>query len=180
MNEFFTSDWHLFHENIIKYCNRPIKNDAQMQQHMVYKHNEIVDKKDLVWNLGDITLLSADYIGKIRRSVNKFNGEKHLVLGNHDKWRAVKYEDAGFSTIHTAMWFKRDGLTFYLVHDPAKYTVIQNNPKAVVLCGHVHQLFKHLLPEKRIINVGVDSWDFEPVSYNTIVELLKEHNVMET
>lgn len=178
MSEFFTADWHLFHHNIIKYCNRPIKSDPQMQQHMVYKHNKLVGKEDLVWNLGDVTLLSSEYVGRIRKSVNKFNGEKHLILGNHDEWKAQRYEDAGFSTVHTVMWFERDGFTFYLVHDPAKYTVIQNNPKAIMLCGHIHQLFQHLLPDKRIINVGVDAWDFEPVSYSTIVSLLKGHSIM--
>lgn len=178
MSEFFTSDWHLFHHNIIKYCNRPLKNDIQMQQHMVYKHNELVGKEDLVWNLGDVTLLPPEYVGKVRKSVNKFNGKKHLILGNHDRWRATKYEDVGFTTVHTAMWFKRDGITFYLMHDPATYTVIQNDSTSVLLCGHIHQLFQHLLPRRRIINVGVDAWDFEPVSYDKIVDLLKKHKIM--
>jgi calcineurin-like phosphoesterase family protein len=75
------------------------------------------------------------------------------------------------------MWFERDGIKFYLAHDPAIYTVIQNDPNTVLLCGHVHQLFQHLLPDKRVINVGVDAWNFKPVSYNTILNLLKRYNI---
>lgn len=174
---FFTADWHLFHNNIIKYCNRPIKNIMQMQQHMIYEHNQVVKPESTVWHLGDVTLLSAEFVGRTRKWVNKFNGTKHLVLGNHDIWGATKYERAGFSTIHTAMWFERDGIKFYLAHDPAIYTVIQNDPNTVLLCGHVHQLFQHLLPDKRVINVGVDAWNFKPVSYNTILNLLKRYNI---
>lgn len=177
MSEFFTADWHLFHNNIIKYCNRPIKDLMQMQQRMIYTHNKIVGKEDVVWNLGDVTMLSSEHIGRVRKWVTKFNGIKHLILGNHDSWKAHKYEKAGFLTTHTAMWFERNGLTFYLMHDPATYTMIQNDPKAVLLCGHIHQLFQHLLPDKRIINVGVDAWDFEPVSYEKILILLKEYNI---
>ena len=177
---FFTADWHLFHSKIIEYCNRPIKNIIQMQQHMVYKHNQIVKPEDTVWHLGDVSLLSTEFVGKLRKWVNKFNGTKHLVLGNHDRWKATKYERVGFSTVHTAMWLKYDNMTFYLMHDPAKYTIIQNDPKAVLLCGHIHQLFKHLLPDKRIINVGVDAWNFEPVSYDTILNLLEEHHIYHT
>lgn len=172
---FFTADWHLFHHNIIKYCNRPFKDIIQMQQRMVYKHNQVVEPKDTVWHLGDVSLLSSEFTGRIRKWVNKFNGTKHLVLGNHDKWRATIYENVGFSTIHTVMWFERDGIKFYLAHDPATYTTIQNDPNTVLLCGHIHQLFQHLLPEKRIINVGVDVWNFEPVSYNTILDLLRQY-----
>ena len=178
MEEFFTADWHLFHKNTIGYCNRPIKSIIQMQQRMIYEHNQVVGEDDVVWNLGDVTMLSAEYTGKVGKEVNKFNGTKHLVLGNHDSWKPTSYENAGFSTIHTATWFERDGLTFYLVHDPAKYTTIQNDPKSILLCGHIHQLFQHLLPDKRVINVGVDVWNFKPISYNIILDLLKKYNIV--
>lgn len=172
MSEFFTADWHLFHNNIIEYCNRPFKGVKDMHQHMLKKHNAQVEPEDTVWHLGDVSMLASEFVGKVRKSVDKFNGIKHLVLGNHDRWRATLYEDAGFLTVHTVMWFERDGFKFYLAHDPAIYTAIQNEKNSVLLCGHIHQLFQHLLPEKRVINVGVDVWNFEPVSYETILSLL--------
>jgi calcineurin-like phosphoesterase family protein len=65
-----------------------------------------------------------------------------------------------------------------MMHDPSTYIVIEKNPKAILLCGHIHSLFKHLLPEKRIINVGVDAWDMKPVSFDQILELLNSYNIL--
>ena len=74
------------------------------------------------------------------------------------------------------MWFTVGGLNLVLVHDPAAYTVIENGPiKQYMLCGHIHGLFKHLLPQKRIINVVVDVWDYKPVSVDEIIKLIKEN-----
>ena len=176
-NTYFCADWHLFHFNIIEYTNRPYKTIEQMHTGMQSMHNDVVSPKDEVWNLGDVSMLSSEYVGKVRKEVNKFNGTKHLVIGNHDEWRASSYENAGFWTAHTAFWFPYKEFTFYLMHDPAKYTILENDPKAIMLCGHIHNLFKHLLPEKRIINVGVDVWDFIPVSFDQILSLLRENGM---
>lgn len=179
MTTYLTSDWHLFHFNILEYTNRPYKNIKDMHKSLQDKHNEIVKDTDEVWNLGDITMLSSEHVGKVKKEIMKFNGIKHLIIGNHDEWRPSSYEKAGFWTIHTAFWFQYGEFTFYLVHDPAKYTIIENNPKAIMLCGHVHNLFKHLLPEKRIINVGIDIWK-RPVSFKEIIELLEKHDIIKS
>jgi calcineurin-like phosphoesterase family protein len=150
----------------------------QMHQQLVYNHNQMVKPDDEVWVIGDVTLQSPEYVGKTRKVVEKFNGVKHLVLGNHDEWKAWTYTSAGFVTVHTATWFEYAGFTFYMMHDPSTYTVIQNDPKAILLCGHIHNLFQHLLPDKRVINVGVDVWDYKPVPFHTIINLLTEHGII--
>ena len=172
MFDFVTADWHLFHGAIIDYCKRPFSSLKQMHGTMIAHHNAVVGPKDHVWVIGDVTLKGPEHAGQVKREVEKFNGIKHLVLGNHEDWRAKTYLYAGFTTVHTAMWFKHDGYTIYMMHDPAEYTVIQNEPDAYMLCGHVHNLFKDLLPERRIINVGVDVWDMKPVSIGTIMEVI--------
>lgn len=177
MNMFFSADYHLFHDKIRLYADRPYISLDQMHKAMVLKHNQIVTDKDEVWNIGDVAMLSSEFVGKLRKEINKFKGIKHLVVGNHDRWRIQLYEDAGFSTTHTAFWFKYNELTFYLAHDPEKYTSIEDDPKSIMLCGHIHKLFKHLLPEKRIINVGVDVWNFAPVSFDQILLLLKDYGI---
>lgn len=150
-----------------------------MHQQLAFNHNQLVTDDDEVWNVGDLCFMNPEFVGRVRKEVERFRGKKHLVLGNHDEWKARNYTNAGFITVHTAMWFKHDDYTFYMMHDPAEYTVIQNDPKAIMLCGHIHQLFQHLLPERRIINVGVDAWDYNPVSFATILDLLKEYKVIQ-
>lgn len=172
MFDFFTSDWHLFHGNIINYCSRPFSSLKQMHGTLITNHNAVVSPTDHVWVIGDVTLRSPQYVGQIRKEVDKFNGIKHLVLGNHDDWRARTYLHAGFTTVHSAFWFQHEGYTFYMMHDPAEYTVIQNDPSSMMLCGHIHNLFDNLLPDKRIINVGVDVWDMKPTSMTQIMEVI--------
>ena len=175
---FFTADWHLFHKNIDFYCNRKQGNLNKMHDTLLRNHNSVVKPEDEVWVIGDITMMSPEYAQRAKKLIERFNGTKHLVLGNHDEWKPHTYEANGFWTVHTAMWFPYKDFTFYLAHDPAKYTIIHNDPEAIMLCGHVHQLFQHLLPSRRIINVGVDAWDLSPVSFTQILELLREHGIL--
>lgn len=158
-------------------CNRPFKTATQMNKAILRNHNRIVGPEDEVWNLGDITMKGPGYAHGIKFYVERFNGTLHLVVGNHDTWKIRNYLECGFETVHSAMWFEEAGWKFVLAHDPSVYTVVENNPKVIMLCGHVHNLFQHLLPEKRIINVGVDVWSHEPVSMECILNLLKEHDL---
>jgi len=174
--EFFTADEHWWHKQISDYCSRPLGNVSQMHQALVKNHNDVVGKDDTVWHVGDLSMLGPSRTPQIKRIFEKLNGTHHLVLGNHDELKPFNYVKMGFASVHTAMWFDREGYTFVLAHDPSIYTVVQNmGEKTYQLCGHIHNLFKHMLPEKRIINVGVDVWDYSPVSLKTIIALIKEH-----
>jgi calcineurin-like phosphoesterase family protein len=57
--KFFTADWHLFHNNIMDYCDRKTMTLKQMHQILVNNHNQLVDNDDEVWNLGDVSFMSA-------------------------------------------------------------------------------------------------------------------------
>jgi calcineurin-like phosphoesterase family protein len=46
-----------------------------------------------------------------------------------------------------------------------------------MVCGHIHNLFK-TVPAKKIVNVGVDVWDFRPVSIDVVIETLKKEQVL--
>lgn len=173
--EFFTSDEHWWHENIIKYCSRPYRNSKEMHKDFIARHNSVVGVDDVVWHLGDLSMLGANKANHIEKIFNRLNGSHHLVLGNHDDLKPFSYIKMGFVSVHTAMWFDRAGYTFVLAHDPSVYTIVENmGPKTFMLCGHIHGLFKHLFPKKRVINVGVDVWDYAPVSIERLLKLIRE------
>lgn len=161
---YFTSDLHFNHKNVIKYCNRPFASVAKMDNALINNWNQVVSKEDEVFVLGDLTLDTNKE--KIKAWVERLNGTKHLILGNHDQLKVWNYIDCGFASIHTSL--KIDNL--YLAHDPAVKTALPED--AILLHGHVHQLWK-MIPEKKLINVGVDVWDYKPVSLIEIKELLK-------
>ncbi|MEN9358901.1 MAG: hypothetical protein RL095_436 [Verrucomicrobiota bacterium] len=45
---FFTGDQHWFHENIIKYTQRPFQNVEEMHEELILRHNAVVGKNDVV------------------------------------------------------------------------------------------------------------------------------------
>jgi len=178
MTEFFTGDQHFWHDKIIEYCKRPFDSLKEMHNKIIGLHNALVTDDDTVWHIGDFAMAGPEKESVVRAVFNKLKGQHHLIVGNHDEIKPLNYVNMGFVSVHSAMWFERQGINFYLIHDPASYTVVSNFPNAVLLCGHIHTLFKHLLPAKKIINVGVDAWDFKPVSMDEIISLLKNHNVV--
>ena len=81
MAVYFTADTHFFHHNIIKYCNRPFRNVAEMNAAMIARWNAQVGKGDRVYHLGDV---SFGGLAETFRLLAELNGEICLVSGNHD------------------------------------------------------------------------------------------------
>ena len=88
----FTSDTHFGHKNILKYSTNR-QNDMGLSlddPDMMKKHDEIliqrwnmtVKKHDTVYILGDFSFASPE---ETRKILEKLNGKKHLIIGNHDK-----------------------------------------------------------------------------------------------
>jgi len=170
--KWFTGDYHLGHKAIIRICNRPWKNEKQMEKEIIHNRNELVKQDDEVWELGDITMLGPDRRPFIESRIKQFNGNKHLILGNHDRFNAFTYVEMGYITVHTALKIEMRGITFVLCHDPSVYDVVKED--SVLLCAHVHGLFDDLLPKSRVINVGVDVRDYKPISEDEIFEILEK------
>jgi calcineurin-like phosphoesterase family protein len=78
----FIADLHAQHPKIVDICSRPISREENDEWLIREVFNKYVQRKDDVYILGDISL------GK-RKDAEKFiarlNGNKHLILGNHDQ-----------------------------------------------------------------------------------------------
>lgn len=189
----FTSDTHFGHKNIIKYCDRPFDDTDQMDEIIIERWNATVPENGIVFHLGDVAM------GDITKSlpkVGRLNGYKILVTGNHDR-TFVKYGEA-----KTAQWFPEyekyfqmvvdekgmghviDGVTFRLSHFP--YTgdhtpddrhsdVRPVDDGMPLIHGHTHSTDRVTLSIKGThqIHVGVDAWDFTPVSFEQIKEAME-------
>ncbi len=90
MTIWFSSDHHFFHENIIRFCNRPFKNAYEMNDFIVDRHNETVKPSDHWYCLGDVTML-RDNQGRGLNILRRMNGHKRLILGNHDHYAMKHY-----------------------------------------------------------------------------------------
>ncbi|MCB0331368.1 MAG: metallophosphoesterase family protein [Bdellovibrionales bacterium] len=167
---FFTADHHFGHSNIIKFENRPFENSYYMDEAMIKKWNEKVSEKDKVYHLGDVSLKSPKHTRPI---LDRLNGRIYLIRGNHDK-SACKPECADrFEWIKDYHFLKvPNGPMIVLMHyclrvwDRKHYGTWH-------LYGHSHSNLPEIEGELAV-NVGVDCWDFAPVSLNEIAKKMEE------
>jgi calcineurin-like phosphoesterase family protein len=78
---FFTSDTHFNHTNIIRYCQRPFNDVAEMNETLIGNWNQTVGNEDIVFHLGDFCIGSAAEWSQI---LDRLNGKIYLILGKHD------------------------------------------------------------------------------------------------
>lgn len=193
MTVFYTSDLHIGHANIIRLSNRPFRDVDHMNWSIVNNWNSIVDADDTVWILGDLALGS---IVDSMAIVEKLNGKKNLIPGNHDRvWdgfyskgvrpdHVALYEAAGLKIWnHVVMdTDPRDKRWIWVMchfpdegdsHDEDRFTLWRpQSPDArhVLLHGHTHRRERLSGPNR--VHVGMDAWDYRPVAASEICELL--------
>jgi calcineurin-like phosphoesterase family protein len=174
---FFTSDTHLDHFNIIRYCNRPFKTTEEMNETIISNWNSVVKPEDTVYHLGDFCLSARE---RMRWLGSRLNGHKHLIMGNHDKGK-TRLHEAGFESVIRSIHetFKlKNGMTVHLAHYPYKtndawnWSPVDNG--LILLCGHVHDRWKI---KNKMVNVGVDVHNFTPISEEQILQLIKENQL---
>ena len=51
---YFTSDLHFGHENVIRFNNRPFRDEREMSRVLITNYNSIVRPDDTVYLLGDL------------------------------------------------------------------------------------------------------------------------------
>jgi calcineurin-like phosphoesterase family protein len=85
----FTSDTHFSHKNILKYsperCAAGSFAAGDIEAHdkwLIGEWNRKVSRKDIVYVVGDFSFMKPD---DVRELLGKLNGQKILIVGNHDK-----------------------------------------------------------------------------------------------
>ncbi len=166
-NVWFTSDYHLFHSNIIKYCNRPYTNCFSMNKDIIDTINKRVHQDDLLFNLGDIGFNSVKYITD---ELSKINCDQIFVSGNHDRKSLInalieKYIVFEKQTILN-VYFNDIHYKVHLAHNPddIQYNNDENN---IFLYGHLHE--KEVANRRyNQINVGWDRFG-RPIELKEII-----------
>jgi calcineurin-like phosphoesterase family protein len=123
--------------------------------------NETVGAEDDVWHLG-VFAFSADP-DEIKRLLGRLNGKKHLIIGNNDSEAAIA--SPGWTSVQHYAELSIESEHCILSHYPFR-TWNKSGKGALDLHGHSHGKLK---PLPRQIDVGVDVWDFRPVTLTTIL-----------
>ena len=89
---YFTSDLHIAHANIIKYCNRPFNDVDEMNNKILFNYYSLIQPDDTVFILGDLTIKRSSSFKPILAEICKnLPGKKHLIRGNHDYFSKKYY-----------------------------------------------------------------------------------------
>lgn len=184
MTTWFTSDHHIDHQNILTLGDgRPFQTLEEQWQTIRENWNALVKPDDTVYHLGDWSMADKPTTLKL---VQQLNGRVFLIPGNHDAvWkkpsRADGYVAAGWAGVLTRQTFLGKGLM--LSHLPpagvCHYTdqderLQDHRPvyPGPIIHGHIHSPQRLTAPNA--VHVGVDAWDYRPVSQHEIQELLPE------
>lgn len=154
-----------------------------MDRTIIANWNATVKPEDTIYHLGDVAFTSPD---RAKHILSCLNGYKILILGNHDR-SGPKMAEWGFQEVHQSLQLELEGgIKANLSHYPYRGsndphfkpkfdTKNLNDDGKLLICGHVHTSFKSR-PGKfknHMINVGVDMWNFKPVSEPQLLEYLK-------
>jgi calcineurin-like phosphoesterase family protein len=176
---YYTADEHYGHDEIITYCNRPYRNNQVMTRDVIRRHNQVVKEGDTVHHIGDFAFAGPDRITYVENLLRRLNGKHILILGNHERINPLRLVDAGFWSVHTSLVIEEQGHKLVLAHDPSIWNCVANmDPLPIFLHGHIHNVWK-TVAEKKMVNVGVDVWDFYPVSLEQILKILGMEEVQE-
>lgn len=132
----FTSDLHLGHKNIIKYCNRPFGTVEQMDSILIKTINEFVKEKDTLYILGDFCMYgSYNKRNNYREQINC--KDVNLIIGNHDTRLLAKGKKSPFQSEQDYKELKYNKTLFCLSHYP--FSSWHNMDRgSVMLHGHIH------------------------------------------
>lgn len=166
--DFFISDCHFGHKNIIKYMNRPFKSVEDMNSGMIDAWNSVVSDHDRVFLVGDAFLCNKDESAKI---MEKLLGYKVLIAGNHDRSEKTML-DIGFDEYHRELPYSFGDIgTALMKHYPLPDRVIKEQGYDFLIHGHLHRP-PHTQGLK--INIAADLINFIPKDVNYISQALAE------
>lgn len=178
-----TSDIHLHHKAILSFCENTRKKWSvmdvnEMTDNLILDWNETIAENDLVFILGDVSFGS---LTNTAESLSKMNGEKILIIGNHDeKYVDKKLFNVWFKQMHRYLEIKYKGKGFVLCHFPiAEWNACHWG--AIHLHGHLHGnenfVVKHLHKFK-CFDVGIDATGRIAVELDEIIDWADQRPVM--
>ena len=122
---------------------RGFKNPDEYHEHLIKSWNSKVHKKDLTYILGDVSMETNEHY----HILDKLNGRKKVVLGNHDLGKHIPDLLKHVETVEGLVHYKGFWLSHAPLH-PQELTFVRGNIHA-----HIHE--EDVVSTK----VKVDYWD---------------------
>jgi calcineurin-like phosphoesterase family protein len=155
----FIADLHLSHLNMA--LHRGFSTVEEHDEHIIAKWNSVVSKRDVTYILGDVTMeKSAPY-----PLLDRLNGMKHVVMGNHDRRQDVKKLLEYVESVAGMIQYKGVMLTHCPIHPMELDYRFNKN-----IHGHIHEkqvmidapMAPFEIPDDRYICVSCERVDYTP------------------
>lgn len=161
------SDWHLFKKEV---TGVPEKEKLFDMAKYIIRHNKKVKNDDIFIYLGDLAhkKCGKEHYEKLRKFVNKLNGIKILLRGNHDNESDEYYRSCGFQYVFDTLKIGN----ILLSHKPQnlnKYPDVKYN-----IHGHLHEYKVYWDGTDPKRHLGIYTKDHQVLSLKYILDHRKE------
>jgi len=126
-NTYFTSDWHINHAKVLQFSKRPFRDVDHMHQVLINNYNSTVRGNDTCYFLGDMGMGDGDIMASI---IMQLNGNKILIVGNHDKKGRQFWYRCGFNAVMNSSSIRVQKHTVTMSHCPL-YGVYRENTEGM-------------------------------------------------
>lgn len=178
MKRFFSSDFHFFHDRVVKYSNRPWSALEQTEKLVEIWNNQVKDC-DEVYHLGDFAFIrNKKGIDKLKNLLHRLNGKKHFILGNHcdrEVWSLIDQDLTLNVSVKEYDKIKIDNHKVILFHYALR-TWDSSRYGSFNLYGHSHG---ELPPIGKQLDVGIDNsikvlGEYKLFEWKDILKFMKE------
>lgn len=174
---YFIGCLHFGHEGMARY--RGFNDSWAHDNFLIDNWNSIVNPKDIVYILGDVTMESSKFYFKL----DQLNGVKHVVLGNHDRRQDVpellKYVTSvggaidykGYILTHVPVHPNEAAMKFGNIHAHIHH---ENQLEDVWVSNGYKDASSYVVPTKyKYINVDAKLLNFQPKTLEQLTGHLK-------
>lgn len=156
-------DHHLGDKEILTYLDdndnklRPFKDLDEMHSELISRHNSVVKHEDVFYSLGDIVIDKSVF-----PLLPKFNGNKRIILGNHDAKHSYRNLTSDFLKIYGVKYLSN--VKVVLSHIPIHSGCIKDG--WINIHGHSHC---RNISDPRYINVSVEQINYTPINLEELL-----------
>ena len=173
-NVFLVSDTHFGHAGVCRFLRndgtklRPWDDPDEMDEAMIERWNNVVRMNDKVYHLGDVVINR-----KALPTLNRLNGNKVLIRGNHDIFKMEDYS-AYFRDIRGCHILNGMIMSHIPIHEDSIARF------GVNIHGHLHsnRIMKNGVIDPRYHSVCVEQIDFTPISLEDVKLKIKAEGGM--
>lgn len=132
---FYISDTHFGHANILRFDRRPFNSVEEMNAALIKNWNDAVGPNDNIYILGDFCWGKSDEWIDI---LSQLQGNKYLIAGNHDLRNPSSAVRRFFQDWRDYKEISDNGRKVIMCHYPIPFYKSDYDSNVFMLFGHLH------------------------------------------